>query len=96
MALSILINLTFCSLNACIYLADILCITKSVLKHFEEYPDDVAWLLNHLLCDGNSALISTLINERFLGRACLCLSKNIESICRLSYLFIERLEAEDL
>ena len=52
--LTILINLTYCSTNTSIYLADVLQAIPTVLKYLEEHPSDVAWLLSHLLTDASS------------------------------------------
>ena len=55
--LTILINLTYCSTNTSIYLADVLQAIPTVLKYIEEHPSDVAWLLGHLLTDASSPTV---------------------------------------
>ena len=52
-ALDILINLTYCSMNTCIYLSDIVQIVPQLIHLVDDYPTEVNWLLCHLLADGD-------------------------------------------
>jgi hypothetical protein len=51
-ALDILINLSYCSVNTCIYLSDVLQIVPQLIHLADDYPVEVNWLLGHLLNDG--------------------------------------------
>jgi hypothetical protein len=66
--LLILINLTYCSVNTSIYLADVLQAIPTVLKYIDEYPSDVAWLLSHLMQDASPSKFKFLLQDRFLQK----------------------------
>jgi len=66
-ALDILINLTYCSVNTCIYLSDVLQIVPQLAHLADDYPCEVNWLLAHLLNDGRPD-VRRLVSSRYFYR----------------------------
>ena len=66
-ALDILINLTYCSVNTCIYLSDVLQIVPQLVHLADDYPCEVNWLLAHLLNDGKPD-VRRLVSSRYFYR----------------------------
>jgi hypothetical protein len=66
-ALDILINLSYCSVNTCIYLSDVLQIVPQLIHLADDYPFEVNWLLAHLLSDGKPD-VRRLVSSRYFYR----------------------------
>jgi len=50
-AVTILINMTYFSLNTSIYLASVIEVLPALINVFDQAPNEVMWLLSHLLND---------------------------------------------
>ncbi len=59
---SILINLTYCSMNTTIYICDVIQALPYIVSFISESPQDVFWLLNHLVLDSKPDLPEGLID----------------------------------
>lgn len=81
-----LINLTYCSRNTAIFLADSLQIFETVFQYVDEAPNDCAWLLNHLLVDGSVSNLSHMLQKGFLTKVSALVNQetaaNLAILCR--------------
>ena len=89
--LVILINLTYCSTNTSIYLADVLQAMPALLQYIDEYPSDVAWLFSHLLSDCSAQKCMHLQKERFLQRIAPHLETDYCNVARAARFYIQKI-----
>lgn len=92
-ALSVLINLTYCSQNTSIYLADSLQITEKVFSLLHQAPQDVAWLLHHLLVDGSVSNLEKIVRSRVFKQIEILLNRqNLRELVVLARQIFTRLD----